>query len=326
VRFLFIFLSSYASTVQYCVAQDGSLTGRGLRFHAYNPAPGLVPAAINDRGEIAGNHPDHGPMVIRTDGTVIVLDITGSVAAMNNASQMVINRDGATYLRQPEGKEDPRMAAGAKIVLGLGLNNFGQMVGSADRDAVMWEADGTSRVISIPMGWLTVTDNGPRSATAINDAGLIFGGFHYPYVWGGYVLTGNTFFRHVANGKFGTVSGVSNTGDSFYSYYDFGPAVRDNTVLRNAEGKILYRSSDEPRFTAISPDGTRLIGQGFIAESCATSVKPSATTFPLAGGRLHVEVSADADCRWSANGLTQSWMQGNNAVGNLSTTLRHLPA
>ena len=153
-----------------------------------------------------------------------MLGIKGVVSAMNNLGQMVISMDRKVFLRQPNGTMEPRTVDDAELVVGNGLNNLGQMVGSAYNSqpirssAVPWEADGSSRFIPVALGFVTPTDfyNDPV-AHAINDSGTILGAYQTgASSLGLFLLVDGTFLSTVGGGKYGLFSGLSNAGEVFY--------------------------------------------------------------------------------------------------------------
>jgi hypothetical protein len=222
---------------------------------------------------------------------------------MNNRGQMVINTPEGPFLREPDGTTIPRRIAGAQTVIGHGVNNLGQMVGRADRDAVIWEVDGTSRILAVPLDNQPGSSAWPTAALAINDHSDVVGQLYSALaVYSIFRLTGQIFFQRTGSVKWGAIAGVSNNGDAIYTQ------IADNmgsqgSVLVDSNRQIIYAANLMPLFRAISPDGSRLAGNGFLATTCSTSVTPSHASMPLTGGTLQVQVTAESDCEWYSNGL-----------------------
>ncbi|MBI4902618.1 MAG: hypothetical protein HY820_03220 [Acidobacteria bacterium] len=126
-----------------CSAQDAA-AGKGLRFRDFNLVPGAYPSDVNDQGVVAANIPGIGPVLIAADGTITTLGIQGSIVAMNNRGQMLLQRDQEVFLVQPDGTMEPRNH-------GYGLNNLGQVVGQVSGvGAVQWDENGTRSALRMP--------------------------------------------------------------------------------------------------------------------------------------------------------------------------------
>ncbi|MBS1828142.1 MAG: BACON domain-containing protein [Acidobacteria bacterium] len=292
-----------------CPAQ-APVPGRGLRLQPFDPLPGLYITAINSNGDIAGYHVLYGAVSLKSGGAMQVLGFDGRVSALNDHGQMLVNGDNQVFLRQPDGTMEPRTIEGGKSVVGYGINNLGEIVGSADLEAVAWDASGAARRISIPRcGSFFGT---PRnSAVAINDNGEMIvetqcpaGSFRF------YRRAANGELRYPRSTKFGIGrAGLSNHGDLFYSYSD---AYGGHTYLLDAADRTLYYASrsyspfndrsenlDRTSLLAMSLEGTRLAGAGFLAAPCPAMVRSRAMYAPLTGA-VAIDVSAGEDCHWYA--------------------------
>ncbi|MFN7935626.1 MAG: BACON domain-containing carbohydrate-binding protein [Bryobacteraceae bacterium] len=293
----------------YSPAQE-PVPGRGLRLQPFDPLPGLIITAINGNGDIAGNHVLYGAVLVKSGGALQVLGFDGRVSGLNDRGQMLINGDDQVFLRQPDGTMEPRTLDGAKSLYGYGLNNRGEIVGAADRDAVAWDASGKGRKIVLP-GSGSYT--GRNRALAINDNGEMIVETQAP---GGSF----PFYRRAANGQFsggGTSkygvahAGLSNNGDLFYSAVKF--VQGRETRLLDAADRTLYSANDNfspwneksenidrISLIAASLDGTRFAGAGFLATPCTVAVRSRAMFTALNTGAVPVDVSADDDCHWYA--------------------------
>ncbi len=233
-----LLLTSYVSP-----AQPVPRPGRGLRFHPFQPAPEFRPTAINDKGEIVGNHDRFGAVLVRADGTLQVLGFDGLVSAWNNRGQMLVNvrnvdyADNQLFLRHPDGTMEPRTFAGARDIAGYGINNLGQIAGSADGEAVVWDPVGAGRVISIPS--CRPGPAGRGRALAINDKGELIVETECSGTFSLKRTTLGGRFISSASTKYRGVVGLSNNGDFSYSAARF--AVGRETALLDAADRPLHR-------------------------------------------------------------------------------------
>lgn len=285
-------------------AQQTSLEGRGFHFQSFQPLPGFRATAINDNGDIAGNHPFHGAVLVRRDGSIHFLGFDGRVMGLNNRGQMLVYGDNQIFLRQPDGRMEPRILAGAKQVVGYGLNNFGEIAGEADFRPVVWDRAGIGKVI--PTGSCRLSNISPprNAALAINDSGEIVV----------QIECESNYLVGFGAAKYGAMAaGLSNNGDVFVSAAQF---VRGrSTTLWNADGRVIYYAygdwstfnekkdnEDHISFLAISPNGRLLVGTDFVAESCPVVLRPRAMPIPNVGGAVAVDATAGEGCKWYAEG------------------------
>ncbi len=283
--------------------QDAAPVGRGLRFRPWLPPEGFAVVAVNDNGDIAGNHREMGPMLMTGDGIVRDLGLAGStVAAMNNNRQMVINGPDGVFLRHPDGVLEPRRVEDSAAVTGYGINNLGQIAGQADTRSVVWNADGTYRVIPAPL-ILPGRREPVASARAVNDEGTVVGeydlGADLQHVI--YRLTKGVLFESMGVARLGAFGvGLNNAGDIAYSASD---AFGLRTTLIASTGGLRYADSGASggsvRITgALSPDGRTIVGSGYVAETCPVRILTVPEMVPFEGGVIRVEARADADCEW----------------------------
>lgn len=289
-----------------CFAQD---SGRGLRFRDFDAAPATFLTAINDRGEMAANVAGR-PALVAQDGSVTPLPITGSVVAMNNRGQVLIQQDQQLALLQPDGTVAARTYPGSDRVQGYGLGESGVVVGwAAGVGAVVWDESGTPSALSLPLSG-SIPGTSVR-AQSINDAGEIAGAYSIgsgPYEV--FRRAPDGFFRDVGRAVRFPSMMLSNRGDLYYSHSN--PPNDIHTEIRSSSDAVVYAASDSylnpkgsiPLFSGMSPNGQLLIGRyapsqtAFVAEVCAVKVTPSETAFPLEGGTITITVQADADCEW----------------------------
>lgn len=308
-------------------AQEGDTSFGGLRFRDDTGIAG-TPRAINDNGDILVNDLP-GSRLIRADGIVTDLGSSVTAIALNNRGQILLASGPDLFLRQPDGSLEPRTYPGASRIAGYGLNNSGQVVGTADTvGSVLWDERGTPSVLRVPPSFQPFL--GGR-AVAINDNGEIAGS--YPRGSGPETVfrgTPSGFFRDVDTAiRFPRSLGLSNTGLLFYTSLLAIIRVDVSTRIANTSGTFVYAADSSyldpakrvPLLLAISPNGFRFAGryhpsgESFVAEVCSTEVRPSATEIPLEGGTVRVTVTAAEDCEWYHQGFHR------RGVGEVTLTI-----
>src|SRR5262249_49140899 len=141
----------------------------------------------------------------------------GTVVALNNQGQALVQSGTRLFLVQPDGTTQPRTYPGADTVSGYGLNNSGVVVGSASGLPLIWDETGTPNVLHLPITLSLV--NSFVYSVKINDAGEIAGA--YPLGSGPagvFRLTADGFFRDVGTAVRAPLLGLSNAGTLFFTY------------------------------------------------------------------------------------------------------------
>ncbi|MBZ5598738.1 MAG: DUF3466 family protein [Acidobacteriia bacterium] len=198
------------------------LTNGTFAYFDYPAVPDFtVPLGINDGGLIVG-YAGQGPVYSFTyDGTAFTPVKLGRQTTfangINNAGQ-VVGGAGTIYTTQgfeKQGQKFKRLYPPGSFVyvFGMGINNFGKVVGHADENGWLY-ANGAFKTIAFPGAFET-------RPLGINDHGVVVGWYNVGSFSYGFVLKNGKYYSFGFPGAlFTAAGGINNAGQIVGGYTD----------------------------------------------------------------------------------------------------------